>query len=213
MKILKFHRKPKLMHYKYEQHKTQGDEVVDLKSPEAPLVDVDRVFNGIPPEEIKKGQEQPPNLVDVIISVKELPLHYAKSIRVTGFDVSHTASGTRSMRIYYTKAYKIGKAEKEKTPLFQFDEPAEGEKEESAVTGDERTACNRAIMEAERYIAGERQSQTLSGIKHGTIEDENQKSMFEDGEGFDPSGPVKPSGGAASVKNVKPKRMSTPSKN
>ena len=167
MKITKFHRAASVIKFSVENPTDQGEETVSKECPEAPFKECDDALQG---------------LIDVIISVMELPLHWAgkpdaRTVLVTGFDISYTKAGTRSIKVYFTKAYRCGKTEKLKTPLVQIDDPQEGETEESALAIGERVVCNAALEQATLYIGGHRQDMNVKGIQLGRPEDPNQETL------------------------------------
>lgn len=172
MKILKFHRAASVIKFTVENPSDQGEETVSKECPEAPVQECDAALQG---------------LVDVVISVMELPLHWAgkpdaRTVLITGFDISYTKAGTRSIRVHFTKAFRCGKTEKLKTPLVQIDDPQEGENEESALADGERVVCNQALEQATLYIGGHRKDHNVKGIQLGRPEDPNQESLGLDEE-------------------------------
>lgn len=179
MKLLKFFIQPKQVVYKYDQPTQQGEEGISHECPEAPTVHCQNAVQ---------------KLLDVVLSVMELPLHWGgkadnetgeimnPTVKIQGFTVSHTKAGTRSIQITFRKAFRCGKVESYKTPLVQIDDPAEGEDEKSALADGEAATCNAAIEEAIKYIGGNRQQMTIDGIEMnphipGEKSDENQTEM------------------------------------
>lgn len=171
MIIKKFHRAAKQISFTVENPSDQGEEEVTKKCPEAPVQECDDALQ---------------KLTDVVISIMELPLSWAgkpdaPTLVPTGFNLSHTNAGTRSIEISYIKAFRCGKKKAYTTPMVQIDDPAEGESEESALADGERVTCNQAIEQATLYIGGHRLQQNLQGIQIGRPEDPNQESIeFKD---------------------------------
>lgn len=179
-KILKFHRKAKCMAYKIQHLKEQGEEIIDYESPEAPVSSLDYAFNSVAQAKLPNGELPLPSLKDVVLAIKEMPMNWAKTMIVRGFDLIHDKEGHRQMQIYYSKAYRIGKVESEKTPFFRIDDVADKKDEKAAVWGDELRACLLAIGYAQDYIDGTREQMNLEGITHGTVqtpEDPRQTTM------------------------------------
>lgn len=173
MQLKKFHIQAKKVVYLYDHATTQGDEEGGKKSPFKPLQScIDSVHK----------------LRDVVISVMELPLHYAgiedndgvieaPTLVVTGFNVSHTAAGTRSIEIVFRKSFRCGKVKSYTTPMVQIDDPADGEAEERALAAGEQATCNHAIEQAIAYIGGSRQESRLDGVECSVVADPNQTTM------------------------------------
>ncbi len=179
MKLLKFFIQPKMIVYKYDQPTKNGDEGICHECPEAPTAHCQKSIQ---------------KLLDVVLSVMELPLHWGgkhdeetgeiinPTVKIQGFTLSHTKLGTRSIQVTFRKGFRCGKVESYKTPMVQIDDPAEGEDEPSALADGERSTCKAAIEEAIKYIGGNRQQMTLDGIEMnpavpGEKEDEKQTSM------------------------------------
>lgn len=156
-------RKPETIYYECEYNVEQGERKLKETCPEAPLESMNHALKC---------------LEDVVASVMELPLSWLNTVTINGFRVSATPAGTRSMQILYTKGLLIDKTIAQKTPLFQIDPPAEGEKEERAVATDEAVICVNAIVEAEKYIDGERQQMSLDGIAHSTTKADDDQDEF-----------------------------------
>jgi len=166
MQILKFILKPKLVVSTINNDSSQGKAKLSSESPERPM---DECFEAMQA------------LADVVISVLEMPTSYigkadAETLRPYGFNLSHTAEGTRSISVLYKKALQCGKVHKTETPLVQIDEPAGSEKEKRGLAAAEAALCNEAIAAATLYISGTRQQQTMTGIYIGR-EDPNQEDM------------------------------------
>lgn len=151
--IRTYKRNPKSIYYECEYMVEQGTRKVEETCPEAPLESMNQALKC---------------LEDVVASVMELPLHWLNTVVIHGFKVSSTGLGTRSMQIIYSKGLKIEKVVPQKTPFFQIDPPSGDEKEARAICLEEATICVNAILEAEKYVAGERQQMALDGVAHST---------------------------------------------
>lgn len=172
MELLKFHRGGKLVKYSYHNNSSQGEEKVTKESPEAPIPECDAALA---------------RLVDVVLPIMELPEHWRGKdkehplMAVTGFDLSHTKNGTRSIQISFQKAFRVGKVENYKAPMVQIDEPVKdaGESEKCALDDSLRAICNSAIEQAILYVGGTRAQMTLEGIQIGRADnsDPNQTDM------------------------------------
>lgn len=148
MKILKFTRRKDAVQFK---HEVQGHEAVEERDHtchEAPLQSLDDALQA---------------LAAVACNILEVGAPYSEGLVVVGVSISHTKKGTRSASIVFTKKLDAtGTAHRMDTPVFQFDDPAEGEE------GERRQCAKRHaellvefLSEAEKYASGERQQQLL----------------------------------------------------
>ena len=186
MNLLKFVWTANRIIHKVDAPTQQGEENTLKGSPEAPT------------QECEAARR---NLLGVIASSMELPLHWlgtvnketghieegTDTVKPYGIIVSHTSKGTRSASVMFTKRYISGKSERYKTPLLQFDDPAEGETEECGFAEVERCKLNSMVENALAYVGGVRQKKSVKFIEHGSIPEDPKQDAINFNEDADPS--------------------------
>jgi hypothetical protein len=156
MRILKVTRTEDAVQFRHEVQGHQSTEERDITAHEAPLKSFDETLQA---------------LADAVVNVLELGQPYRKGITIIAVAYSYTKHGTRSAAITFTKHLDAtDTAHRMTTPLFQFDDAAEGE------DGQRRQCSKRhaellheVIEQTEAYANGERQ-QTLLPLNDGKSE-------------------------------------------
>ena len=149
MKILKVIRDENCVQFRHEVQGHQATEERDHICHEAPLKEFDDALQG---------------LADAVVNVLEVGQPYKKGITVIALSLSYTKKGTRSAAITFTKELEAtGAAHRLTTPLFQFDDAAEGEDNKSRRQCTKRHAeqIQTVIECTEQYANGERQQRLL----------------------------------------------------
>jgi hypothetical protein len=148
MKVTKVIREESAVEFHHEVQGHQATEERKIRAHEAPLKTFDKCLQG---------------LADVAVNILELGTGYAKGIIVLAVSFSYTKKGTRSASIVFSKELDAtGSAHRMTTPVFQFDDAAEGE-------DGQRRQCSKKhaellaqmIVETEAYANGERQQRLL----------------------------------------------------
>lgn len=149
MKILKVIRDEDRVQFRHEVQGHKAVEERDHTCHEAPLKSFDDALQ---------------SLSDVVVNILELGQGYRKGITVVSVSFSYTKKGTRSAAITFSKELDATNgAHRLTTPLFQFDDAAEGE------DSGQRRQCTKKhaelidvlIVETEKYANGERQQRLL----------------------------------------------------
>ena len=97
----------------------------------------------------------------MIPNIMEVDQEWENSCTLKTIRLSYTKKGTRSAKLIFDKIFRItGKSKKLETPMFQFDNPADGEEQPRECS--KKQATDLAVMMDEmcKYAKGERQ-QTL----------------------------------------------------
>jgi hypothetical protein len=153
MKLLKILRDEKFVAYKIETQGHQALEDRSIRCHEAPLESFDTALQAL-------GH----------VASKILELRNDSGVIVESLSIRRTKHGTRSAVITITKHLKAtDKPHRQKTPVFQFDDPTEGEGSREC-DAEQAQLINTMVMEAEKYIGGERQQMLLGTV---TAEPEN----------------------------------------
>ncbi|GAA5117080.1 hypothetical protein JIN84_17970 [Luteolibacter yonseiensis] len=121
---------------------------------EEPLPELPAAFGKLPP---------------VFCEIMELPAEYATGLSVTGFTISHTKQGTRSVKLHAKKQLETRTdfLHPMSSPMIQIDKPADGESGDVQLKDPKMLkALNKAIKEAENYAGGKR-SQKLLNFNEG----------------------------------------------
>lgn len=146
---------------------TQGHKALEereVTAHEAPLASFDEALEGLR------------TVARSIVELKD-----SKLITVYRMDISYTKHGTKSAQLYFVRVLQATEAKHPlKTPVFQFEDPAEGEQGKRQCTKAEAKAIELMLTEAERYINGERQQMLLP------IDAATGESAPEDGDKQDP---------------------------
>ncbi len=98
----------------------------------------------------------------MIPNVMEVDQEWENSCTLKTIRISYTKKGTRSAKLIFDKIFRItGNSKKLETPMFQFDNPADGEEQTRECS--EGQASDLAVMmdEMEKYAKGERQQGLL----------------------------------------------------
>lgn len=148
MKILKVTRDESSVQFRHEVQGHKATEERDHTCHEAPLAAFDKALQA---------------LADVAVNILELGQGYKKGIVIIALAISYTKKGTRSAHIVFSKELDAtGGTHRMTTPVFQFDDAAEGE-------DGQRRQCSKKhaemiaemIAETEKYANGERQQRLL----------------------------------------------------
>jgi hypothetical protein len=148
MKVTKVIREESAVEF---HHEVQGHKAVEerkIRAHEAPLASFDKTLQA---------------LSDVAVNILELGTGYAKGISVLSVSFSYTKKGTRSAAIVFSKELDAtGSSHRMTTPLFQFDDAAEGEDgQRRQCTKKHAELLHQMIVETENYANGERQQRVL----------------------------------------------------
>jgi len=101
-------------------------------------------------------------LVKPALTFLEQAPEWAKGMRIIGFNIKETKKGTRSMQILFDKNLElVGASIQMKTPFIRIDKPQEGEQEKPTCDAPSKKIIGNAILEVEKYAAGERSQQLL----------------------------------------------------
>lgn len=148
MKVTKVIREESAVEFHHEVQGHQATEERKIRAHEAPLKTFDKCLQG---------------LADVVCNILELGTGYAKGIVVLAVSFSYTKKGTRSAAIVFSKELDAtGGAHRMTTPLFQFDDAAEGEDGQRRQCSNKHAELlNQMIVETEAYANGERQQRLL----------------------------------------------------
>lgn len=148
MKILKVTRDDSSVQFRHEVQGHKAVEERDHTCHEAPLKAFDNALQA---------------LADVAVNILELGQGYKKGIVIIALALSYTKKGTRSASIVFSKELDAtGSNHRMTTPVFQFDDSAEGE-------DGQRRQCSKKhaemidvmVRETENYANGERQQRLL----------------------------------------------------
>lgn len=165
MKITKVIRGEKFVTFHHEVQGHLAIEEREITCKEAPLSSFDEALQ---------------NLKEVAITILGAPRSWLKDITITGLSISHTKRGTRSLVIRFDRFYQsVEKTKAEATPMFQIDNPSDGEEGRPNVVKMHAEMCAVMIAEAERYAAGERQQVLLP------LEEAPEKHEPRDGDEMD----------------------------
>lgn len=182
MKVTKVIREESAVEFHHEVQGHQATEERKIRAHEAPLKTFDKCLQG---------------LADVAVNILELGTGYAKGIVVLAVSFSYTKKGTRSAAIVFSKELDAtGGAHRMTTPIFQFDDAAEGEDGQRLQCSKKHAELlNQMIVETEAYANGERQQRLLpldDGKSEGAEPKGGDTLKFEapkpgdDGEGAKP---------------------------
>lgn len=147
MKLLSYQTSEKLITYT-EGHSTDAGDVKTIQEcREAPLNETEEAL-----QDLRK----------LVASVMEVDPSWADEVVVTGFTLSYTKQGTRSMVVSFLKSFEVSESPKKmSTPAFQIDHAATGESHPRVISDKSAALAVRAIEQAERYAQGERQQTRL----------------------------------------------------
>jgi hypothetical protein len=148
MKVTKVIREESAVEFHHEVQGHQAIEERKIRAHEAPLKTFDKCLQG---------------LADVAVNIMELGTGYAKGIIVLAVSFSYTKKGTRSASIVFSKELDAtGGAHRMATPMFQFDDAAEGEDgQRRQCTKKHAELLDQMVTETENYANGERQQRLL----------------------------------------------------
>lgn len=147
-KLLKITRDDSFVEYRQEVQRTGTAEEQTVTTHEAPLPSFDEALQKLGP------------IACVVLGIGP---KYAEGVTVRSLSISYTKAGTRSASISFVKTLDIPQVSHPlKTPLFRFDDSAEGENGgRREVTPKQSEHIEAMIEQAEMYIAGKRQQQIL----------------------------------------------------
>lgn len=149
MKILKVIRDEDRVQFRHEVQGHKAVEERDHTCHEAPLKSFDDALQ---------------SLSDAVVNVLELGQGYKKGMKISAVTFSYTKKGTRSAAVTFSKDLDATNgAHRLTTPVFQFDDAAEGE------DSGQRRQCTKkhaqllevVIEETEKYANGDRQQRLL----------------------------------------------------
>ena len=183
MKVTKVIREESAVEFHHEVQGHQATEERKIRAHEAPLKTFDKCLQA---------------LADVVCNILELGTGYAKGIVVLAVSFSYTKKGTRSASIVFAKELDAtGSAHRMTTPVFQFDDAAEGEDGQRRQCSKKHAELlDQMIRETEAYANGERQQRLLpldDGKSEGAEPKGGDTLKFEtppagdDGEGEKPA--------------------------
>lgn len=148
MKVTKVIREESAVEFHHEVQGHQAVEERKIRAHEAPLKKFDTILQ---------------SLADVVVNILELGQAYRKGIIILAVSFSYTKKGTRSASIVFSKELDAtGGAHRMTTPVFQFDDAAEGEDGQRRQCSKKHAELlNEMVEETEKYANGERQQRLL----------------------------------------------------
>jgi hypothetical protein len=148
MKVTKVIREEAAVEFHHEVQGHQATEERKIRAHEAPLKSFDETLQ---------------SLTDVCVSILELGQSYKTGMKILAVSFSYTKHGTRSASISFSKELSATEAaHRLTTPLFQFDDAADGEDSgRRQCTKKHAELLGAMIVEAENYANGERQQRLL----------------------------------------------------
>lgn len=187
MKILKITREDSVVQFKHEVQGQEATEERDHKAHEAPLKSFDNALQA---------------LTSVVCTIMEVGKAYARGMTIRSLSISYTKKGTRSASIKFGKHLDATDQNHfTSTPVFQFDDPADGEEGKKQCSTPDAQLIATAIAETVRYAKGERQqrllpldddgSQAAAEPQSGDVLDFKTPAPSDDGEGK-PKAPKSP---------------------
>lgn len=130
-----------------------GDDTKDLieskiTAPEEPLPSFSKAFEALP---------------SVFCEILEVGKEWAQGLVITKLTISRTKHATRSVTLYGTKQLECRAQflHRVSTPMVQIDKAADGESGAVVLEKKLVAAIARAVLEAEKYMNGERSQQLL----------------------------------------------------
>lgn len=142
MKVLKVIREKTEITFKHEVKGAVGLETETRVTHEAPLKTFDTSLQ---------------KLVTPTCYILGTGQQWGDEIVIKSLTISYTTKGTRSAKIGFVRT--LSATEKDHpmdTPMFQFDEPADGEEQKRECDKRHAEAIDKFITEAEKYASGDR---------------------------------------------------------
>lgn len=165
LKILSITRDKTFIEYEQEIKGQKANDTETRVTHEAPLPAFDKALQ---------------KLTTVVCYILGTGQQWGDEVVVRGLSLSYTVKGTRSAQITFARTLSAtGKDHPMKTPVFQFDEPADGEDDERECSGKHAELIDAMLEHAEAYIKGDRAQAILAFEKPAKkpAKDKNQAEL------------------------------------